>query len=426
MIHNCTLRCPRRCVAAGEQNEHMEDARWQQAMGVQLALEQKLEAVEERNDELEQAASRLFEELEEMKLAGQQAGSTSLEQRLCAGEQMLASVNQALAELEQQRDAEVDELQVALEHCQRQTRRLQMEQQMERRETAELLAELAAGEEASVQLHCTKLQEIENLHCSLRESEAQCDALLEQQELERREHAELMVELANDVSHTSELHARSLREIETLHRQLRKERDERQRLIVGELAELTDAKARLVQLAAEKQQLLAARSLERAAHATELEKVKAAHTREVAELKAALAASEEARKILLTSSSEKVDNVLRPQQSSVANQNQPRAPSDPPPAKAVEGDGSRDLTAKMVAKQASMIVALREQLAADKAAALKEKQAAVEKVRAKAQKLVKQNGKERREAEAMIRQLRAKLSEDGGARTASHRDLSVQ
>ena len=63
----------------------------------------------------------------------------------------------------------------------------------------------------------------------------------------------------------------------------------------------------------------------------------------------------------------------------------------------------------MVAKQASMIVALKEQLEANKAEALKDKQAAVKKIRSKAQNLIKQNGAERREAEAQIAELKAQL-----------------
>ena len=397
-------------MATSQGNRQLESVRWEQSVAVQQTMQSKLVAVEARNGELEAAAARLFGELEAMKAAGD---SSSLEARLREGEQMLSSINDVLTDLEDERDAEVAELQSALEDCQAETRRLQFEQQAERRETAELLAELAAGEEASAELHCAKLQEIEDLHRALSRSEDKRMQLENEQAAERREHTELVAELAGDVEDAARLHAGSLREIEQLHGLLRKERDERQRLIVGELAELTEAKTRLQQLAAEKQQLLSVRSLEQAAHSAELEKVHTAHATELAELRSALAKSEAERKRLVSSAGQQhVEGgmILREQGSSARN-TAPPTPTAPKKADpAAEAEEAEELLArKMVAKQASMIVALKEQLEANKAEALKDKQAAVKKIRSKAQNLIKQNGAERREAEAQIAELKAQL-----------------
>jgi hypothetical protein len=397
-------------VATSQGNRQLESVRWEQSVAVQQTLQSKLVAVEARNGELEAAAARLFGELEAMKAAGD---SSSLEARLREGEQMLSSINDVLTDLEDERDAEVAELLSALEDCQAETRRLQFEQQAERRETAELLAELAAGEEASAELHCAKLQEIEDLHRALSRSEDERMQLENEQAAERREHTELVAELAGDAEDAARLHAGSLREIEQLHGLLRKERDERQRLIVGELAELTEAKTRLQQLAAEKQQLLSVRSLEQAAHSAELEKVHTAHATELAELRSALAKSEAERKRLVSSAGQQhVEGgmILREQGSSARNTAPPKPTAPKKADPAAEAEEAEELLArKMVAKQASMIVALKEQLEANKAEALKDKQAAVKKIRSKAQNLIKQNGAERREAEAQIAELKAQL-----------------
>jgi hypothetical protein len=184
---------------------------------------------------------------------------------------------------------------------------------------------------------------------------------------------------------------------------------------MGELSELTNAKARLQQLAAEKQQLLAVRSLEQEAHSAELEKLHSAHAAEAAELRSALAASESERERLasvvrqhnggttvLHDQSSSSTNVL----SRVANDDSQAENLGTNPA-----DSTDPMSAKMLAKQASMIVALREQLEANRLAALKDKQAAVDKVRSKAKALIRQNGAERRQAEAQIAELKAQLQQ---------------
>ena len=88
--------------------------------------------------------------------------------------------------------------------------------------------------------------------------------------------------------------------------------------------------------------------------------------------------------------------------------------SDDPQAEnlgANAADSTELMSAKTVAKQASMIVALRDQLETNRVAALKDKQAAVEKVRSKAKTLIRQNGAERRQAEAQIAELKAQLQQ---------------
>ncbi len=398
-------------MATSEGNRRLEAVRWKEAVAVQETLHSQLASVELRNKDLEVAAARLFQELGEMRTGS----SSSLEARLSKGEQMLSSINATLTDLEKARDEEVAKLQESLATCQAETRRLRFEQQAERRETAELLAELAAGEEASAQLLSSKLQEIENLYTTLRASQDEQARLREEQAMERQEHAEVVDELAADVEHSACLHAGSLREIEQLQQLLQRERDERQRLIMGELSELTNAKARLQQLAAEKQQLLAVRSLEQEAHSAELEKLHSAHAAEAAELRSALAASESERERLasvvrqhnggttvLHDQSSSSTNVL----SRVANDDSQAENLGTNPA-----DSTDLMSAKMLAKQASMIVALREQLEANRLAALKDKQAAVDKVRSKAKALIRQNGAERRQAEAQIAELKAQLQQ---------------
>ena len=120
---------------------------------------------------------------------------------------MLESINASLTDLEKTRDDEVAKLQESLEACQAETRRLRFEQQAERQETAELLAELAAGEEASAELLSSKLREIEDLHAALRRSEDALARLRDEQAVERQESAELVSELAADSEHCARLHA---------------------------------------------------------------------------------------------------------------------------------------------------------------------------------------------------------------------------
>jgi hypothetical protein len=378
---------------------------------VRETLHSQLAAVEVRNKDLEVAAARLFQELGEMTTGG----SSSLEARLSKGEQMLSSINTTLTDLEHARDEEVAKLQESLKTCQAETRRLRFEQQAERQETAELLAELAAGEEASAELLCSKLQEIEGLHKTLRASRDERARLRNEHAMEQQQHAELMGELAADAEHSARLHAGSLREVEQLQRVLQKERDERQRLIMGELSELTHAKARLHQQAAEKQQLLAVRSLEQEAHSVELEKLHSAHAAEAAELRSALAASETERERLASIVRRRDDatTVLREQSSASTNMHSQVA-NDNLQAEnlgANAADSTELMSAKMVAKQASMIVALRDQLEAERVAALEDKQVAVEKVRSKAKALIRQNGAERRQAEAQIAELKAQMKQ---------------
>lgn len=401
-------------MSTSEGNRQLEAVRWERSVAVQESLHSKLTAVEMRNKDLEVAAARLFQELDGITTDG----SSTLEARLSKGEQMLASINEALTDLENARDDEVAMLQESLETCQAETRRLRFEQEAERRETAELLAELAAGEEASAELLSSKLQEIENLHCDLRRSQDEHAHLRDEQAKERQEHAGLVSELAGDAEHSARMHAGSLREIEHLQQILRRERDERQRLIMGELSELTNAKARLQQLVAEKQQLLAVRSLEQDAHSSELKKLHTAHAAEVAELRRALAASESER--------ERLADIVRRQHEDVERatvlQEQRSSSTNTKSFKAKNGsvNGNTDtaatdeqglLVSKTIGKQASIIVALREQLEADKAAALKDKQIAVEKVRSKAKALIRANGTERRKAEAQIAELKTQLQQ---------------
>ena len=127
-------------MATSEGNRRLEAVRWKEAVAVQETLHSQLASVELRNKELEVAAARLFQELGEMRTGS----SSSLEARLSKGEQMLSSINATLTDLEKARDEEVAKLQESLATCQAETRRLRFEQQAERRETAELLAELAA------------------------------------------------------------------------------------------------------------------------------------------------------------------------------------------------------------------------------------------------------------------------------------------
>lgn len=389
----------------------LEAVRWKESVAVQEKLESQLTAVELRNKDLEEAAARLFRDL-----GGMTTDDTaSLEARLSKGEQMLSSINAALMELEDARDSEVAKLQRSLETCQAETRRLRFEQQAERQETAELLAELAAGEEASAELLSSKLQEIEDLHKALRTSELEQARLREEQTMERQQHAELVGELAADAVHCARVHAGSLQEMEQLQKVLRRERDERQRLIIDELGELTTAKARLQQLVDEKQHLLAVRSLEQEAHSVELEKLRSSHAAEAAELRRALAASEAERERLASiverhGEDAAQTNGLREQPSSSANSNRLEVTNDTQ-SENVAANAKELTSAKMVAQQASMIAALREQLDADRAAALKDKQAAVDKVRTKAKALVRQNGAERRQAEAQIAELQAQLQQ---------------
>ena len=381
---------------------------------MQQKLQSQLSAVELRNKDLQEAAARLFRELGGMTTDG----TSSLEARLSKGEQMLASINAALTELEHARDSEVAKLQHSLETCQAETRRLRFEQQVERQETAELLAELAAGEEASAELLSSKLQEIEDLHKALRTSELEQARLRAEQTMERQQHAELVDQVAADAEHCARLHAGSLQEMERLQRVLQRERDERQRLILGELSELTTAKARLQELAAEKQHLLAVRSLEQEAHSVELEKLHTAHATEAAELRSALAASEAERERLASIVERHGEDAaqttaLREQPSSATNSNRLETTNNTQSENVgVNAAVAKELeSSKIVAQQASIIAALREQLDADRAAALKDKQAAVEKVRTKAKALVRQNGAERRQAEAQIAELKAQLQQ---------------
>ena len=91
--------------------------RWEQSVAVQESLQSQLAAVEVRNQDLEAAAARLFQELDGL------ATSSSLEARLSKGEQMLESINASLTDLEKTRDDEVAKLQESLEACQAETRR---------------------------------------------------------------------------------------------------------------------------------------------------------------------------------------------------------------------------------------------------------------------------------------------------------------
>ena len=66
--------------------------------------------------------------------------------------------------------------------------------------------------------------------------------------------------------------------------------------------------------------------------------------------------------------------------------------------------------AHVLASQAATIRRLQEQLANQQAQATTEKDVAVRRLKAKASQIIRQNGAERREVEAEVRQLRADLA----------------
>ena len=360
-----------RCRAVAAENGALANKRWLAANGVSKTLQGKLTSIERRNKELETAAARLFGELEQMREQPEQ-----LEVRLSGAESALASINSALVALEVDRDAEVAELEAALEDCRSETRRLWQQCATERREAAELVTELAAGEAASAELHAKKLEEIEGLRLALRDSEDARRQLEAGRAAEREEQAGL--------------HAGSLSEIERLRSQLARSHEERQMLVAGELAELSDAKAKVAQLSAERQQLLSLRSLERDQHEQRLTQLEAQRVAEVSELESKLEESEaERRKLtaLCTSNrgrrAEEATMSLRAQQAEDAH---------------------------VLASQAATIRRLQEQLANQQAQAATEKDVAVRRLKAKASQIIRQNGAERREVEAEVRQLRADLA----------------